>query len=149
LAEKQQPYAQAPSGIPGVEYQFPLALTWWRQGAIDLPRLIALTSGNVSRFFGLNKGALEPGRDADLVLVDPNARWTVGADGDAVASRCGWTLYGGMAMQGRVEATIVGGRVAWTRAGGWTDPERPASPAASSPGSGGKGLAHASDACCD
>jgi dihydroorotase len=158
LAEKSQPYAQAPSGIPGVEYQFPLALTWWRQGAIDTQRLIDLTSGNVSRFFGLDKGALEVGKDGDIVLVDPDAHWTIGADGaagpdgDRVASQCGWTLYGGMAMQGRVEATIRAGRVVWNRAGGWADPDRPASP---TPGSGGKPQAHAAaqdrarDACCD
>lgn len=141
LAEKAQPYLQAPSGIPGVEYQFPLALSWWRQGHIALERLMDLTSGNAARFFGLNKGALEPGKDADIVLVDPDARWTIGADGDAVASKCGWTLYDGMAVHGRVEATIAAGRVVWTRAGGWTDPDRPAQAARG----GGLGAA---DPCC-
>ena len=148
LAEKAQPYAQAPSGIPGVEYQFPLALTWWRKGVFSLQRLIDLTSGNVSRFFGLNKGGIESGKDGDLVLVDPEAYWTVGGNGDQVASKCGWTLYGGMAMHGRVETTIVAGRAAWTRATGWTDPDRPEA-RGGTPGSGGKPHAHGRDACCD
>jgi dihydroorotase len=148
LAEKAQPYAQAPSGIPGVEYQFPLALTWWRQGVFDLQRLIDLTSGNVSRFFGLNKGALEPGKDGDLVLVDPAAHWIVGGSGDRVASQCGWTLYGGMALQGRVEATVTAGRLAWSRAGGWPAPDRPEADRGAS-GSGGKPPAQAGDGCCD
>lgn len=141
LAEKARPYPQAPSGIPGVEYQFPLALSWWRQGHVHLERLIGLTSANVARFFGLNKGALEPGKDADIVLVDPDARWTIGADGDAVASKCGWTLYGGMAVHGRVEVTIAAGRVMWTRARGWSEPDRPVA-AAHSDGPG------AGDSCC-
>jgi dihydroorotase len=146
LTEKAQPYPQAPSGIPGVEYQFPLALTWWRQRVIGTQRMIDLTSANVSRFFGLNKGVLEAGKDADIVLVDTAAGWTIGSDGDRVASHCGWTLYGGMAMQGRVEGTICGGRVVWSRAGGWADPDRPAVPTS---GSGGKGHARTQDACCD
>jgi dihydroorotase len=143
LAEKAQPYLQAPSGIPGVEYQFPLALTWWRQGHINLPRLLSLSSGNVARFFDLNKGELEPGKDADIALVDPEACWTIGAEGDAVASKCGWTLYGGMAVHGRVEATIAAGRVVWTRTGGWTDADRP-EPATRRSGDPGAG-----DSCCE
>ena len=48
LAEKQAPYDEAPSGIPGVEYLFPLAIDAWRRGAISLERLITLTSGRPS-----------------------------------------------------------------------------------------------------
>jgi len=125
LREKALGYAEAPSGIPGVEYQFSLALTWWRSGGLDLQLLVDLTSANVARFFGLNKGALRPGYDADVVLVDPGARWTIGEDGDTVASRCGWTLYTGMGMQGRVEVTIAAGRIVWSRADGWSDADRP------------------------
>ncbi|MCZ6533560.1 MAG: dihydroorotase family protein [SAR324 cluster bacterium] len=110
LEEKRHPYDQAPSGIPGVEYMLPFALTWWREGRISLERMIAITSGNAARFFGLNKGALEPGLDGDLVLVHPEQSWTIG-ESDQVASKCGWTPYAGMALRGRPLITIVGGRV--------------------------------------
>ena len=115
LAEKDAPYDQAPSGIPGVEYLFPLALDQWRRGHLSLERMVALTSGNAARFLGLNKGAVAEGRDADLVLVDPEARWTIAEGDDRVVSKCGWTPYGGRALHGRVEATIVGGRIAYQR----------------------------------
>lgn len=111
MEEKRRPYDDAPSGIPGVEYLLPFALTWWREGRISLERLIALTSANAAAYLGLNKGALAPGRDADIVLVDAEEQWRIGADGDAVASKCGWTPYAGMAMRGRPKITIVGGRV--------------------------------------
>lgn len=115
LAEKARPYDEAPSGIPGVEHLLPLALEWWRAGHFGLERLIALTSGNAARFLGLPKGALEPGRDGDVVLVDPDAEWTVAAGDDRVESLCAWTPYAGMHLRGRPEVTIVGGRVAWAR----------------------------------
>jgi dihydroorotase len=115
LREKEAPYDEAPSGLPGVEYLFPLAIDMWRRGLLSLERLIALTSGNAARFFGLPKGRLAPGADADLALVDPDARWTVAAGDDAVASRCGWTPYQGRTLHGRVETTVVGGRVAYQR----------------------------------
>ena len=111
LAEKEAPYDQAPSGIPGVEYLFPLAVTWWLEDRITLERLIAITSDNAARFFGLNKGRLAPGFDGDLVLIDTEASWRVARGEDRVASRCGWTLYENLPMRGKVVATVVGGRV--------------------------------------
>ncbi len=111
LEEKRQPYDAAPSGIPGVEYLFPLAVCWWREGRISLERLIAVTSGNVARFFGLAKGALAPGLDGDLVLVDPEREWRIGEPPDRVVSKCGWSLYDGRTLRGRPEVTVVGGRI--------------------------------------
>lgn len=111
LAEKEAPYDQAPSGIPGVEYLFPLAVTWWLERRITLERLMAITSGNAARFFGLNKGRLDPGFDGDLVLIDPEASWRIALGEDRVASLCGWTLYEDRAMRGKVVATVVGGSV--------------------------------------
>jgi dihydroorotase len=141
LAEKALPYDQAPSGIPGVEYQLPLALTWWALGRYDLARLVGLTGANAARFFGLDAGALAPGHPADIVLVDPDALWTIARGDDAVASQCGWTPYAGMRMRGRVEMTFVGGRLVWSRQDGWADPA-PAASAAPAPGPGPR------DDCC-
>jgi dihydroorotase len=49
-----------------------------------------------------------PGRPANLVLVDPEARWTV--DPASLASRSRNTPYAGMEMRGRVIATFLYGR---------------------------------------
>ena len=103
--------AAAEAGFTGVEYLFPLAVTWWLEDKITLERLIAITSDNAARFFGLNKGRLAPGFDGDLVLIDKEASWRVARGSDSVASRCGWTLYETLPMRGRVVATVVAGRV--------------------------------------
>jgi dihydroorotase len=113
LEEKELPYDKAPSGIPGVEHLLPLAIDWWRRGVFDTHRLIALTSANAARFFRLNKGELHVGADADLVLADPGREWTIGREGDRVVSKCAWSPYLGRALRGRVEVTIVGGRVVY------------------------------------
>jgi len=115
LEEKQAPYESAPSGIPGVEYLLPLTLEAWHRGWIGLERLIALTSGNAARFFGLNKGRLEPGVDADVVLVDPKAEWIIGQGQDRIQSKCAWTVYDGYKIHGTIDMTLVKGRVVYQR----------------------------------
>lgn len=116
LEEKGRPYDEAPSGIPGVEHLLPLALDWWRRGEIGTQRLIDLTSRNAARFFRLPKGSLDPGQDADLVLIDPDRSWTIGGEDDRIQSKCGWSPYVGRTLLGRPEVTLVSGRVAYDRA---------------------------------
>ena len=85
---------------------------WFVYGANIGPlRLLELTSAKAARGFGLNGGALAPGRDADLVLVDPDREWTAGEGGDRIASKCGWSPYAGMALVGRPEVAVVAGTV--------------------------------------
>ena len=110
LQEKEAPYDQAPSGMPGVEYLLPFALTWWAEGKIDSHQLVELTSTRAAKFFGMNKGKLEPGFDADIVLVDTKKVWRVGEGIDHITSKCGWSPYVGREMRGLPVVTIVGGR---------------------------------------
>jgi dihydropyrimidinase len=75
-AEKNQPQWEhifnAPNGIPGMEV---LLKTMWQQGVnqgrLNLPGLVRVLSENPARIFGLypQKGALEPGSDADLIIM--------------------------------------------------------------------------------
>ena len=63
-----------------------------------------------ARQYGLwpRKGALEPGADADLALVDPAATWVL--RDDLVHSKAGWTPYAGREVRGRVVRTLLRGR---------------------------------------
>jgi dihydroorotase len=70
----------------------------------------ALTEGP-ARIFGLAKGTLAPGADADVTIVDPDAHWTV--DPERFYSKGRNTPFGGWKVKGRVLTTIVGGRVVY------------------------------------
>jgi dihydropyrimidinase len=70
-------FDQVPSGMPGVEPRLTLLYTEGvLQNRIDWIRLVELTSTNPAKIFGLRqKGRIEPGADADILLFDPNIEW--------------------------------------------------------------------------
>lgn len=108
LEEKAKTYPASPSGMPGVQTLLPVMLDWVAKGALTLPRLVALSSANPARLFGLPaKGTLTPGFDADITLVDLRAAWTV--TDDQMASKCAWTPFHGRSLTGRVIHTFVSG----------------------------------------
>src|SRR5581483_4449768 len=97
-------------GLPGIDSTMPLMLDAALRGEITLERLVETYATAPARLYGLaGKGRVEPGADADLALVDPQARWTL--TDDVVISKAGWTPYGGREVQGRVIATLLRGRV--------------------------------------
>ncbi|MCK5562281.1 MAG: amidohydrolase family protein, partial [Thermoplasmata archaeon] len=87
-------FAYAPSGIPGVETMLPLLFPYLKHNKLPLERLVNAVSEQPSLMFGLNKGYLEEGRDADLIVVD--LRQETEIKGDELHSKCGWTPYEGM-----------------------------------------------------
>ncbi len=72
---------EADCGFPGVETQMPLMLTAVTQGRMTLADYVRLSSGAPARAFGLypRKGALMPGSDADIAVVDLARRETIRA----------------------------------------------------------------------
>jgi dihydroorotase len=96
VEEKDVGLWEAPSGVPGVETMLPLLLEAARRGDITYERVRDVTAANAAEIFGLpQKGRVETGRDADLVLVDAEASREIrGAD---LHSKCGWTPFEGMA----------------------------------------------------
>ena len=108
--EKEKPYPQSPSGMPGVQTLLPLLLDHMNAGRLTLERLIDLTSTGPARIYGIaGKGRIAVGYDADLTLVDLGARRTIRASW--IASRCGWTPFDGMTVTGWPAATVVRGHV--------------------------------------
>jgi dihydroorotase len=93
-AEKDASIWDAPSGVPGVETMLPLLLEQARQGPLSYRRVQDLTASNPARIFDLpRKGRIEAGRDADLVLVDPDATREI--RGSDLHTKCGWTPFEG------------------------------------------------------
>ena len=91
-------------GVPGLDVFLPLLLDLVADGVLELPRLAAVIGAYPAQIFGLpTKGAIEVGRDADLVLVDLAAARTVEAS--AVPCSAGWSPYEGRRLRGTVVET--------------------------------------------
>ena len=109
--EKAKAYPASPSGMPGVQTLLPLMLDHVAKGRMTLERLIDMTSAGVQRVFGLvGKGRIAAGYDADFSIVDRKGTFAVSEDW--LESRCGWSPFTDMELQGRVVGTIVRGHIA-------------------------------------
>lgn len=110
--EKQAGVTDAPAGVPGLETTLPLLLTAASEGRLTLADVMRLTSSGPAELFGLvRKGQIAPGRDADLILVDPEALWTL--RDDKLLTKCGWTPFAGWRVKGRVKQVFLRGRLAY------------------------------------
>lgn len=100
------------SGAPGVETLLPLLFS---EGVvkkrISVTVLSRVLSENPARIFKLfpKKGILAPGSDADIVILDPRRKTILRAE--EMHTAAGWTPYEGMEITGRVDTTIVRGKI--------------------------------------
>jgi dihydroorotase len=109
--EKQQPYAQAPSGLPLVQHALPALMELVADGVLPVTTLVAKTSHRVADLFAIpDRGYLREGYWADLVLVEAQR---LEVDRQPILSQCGWTPFAGRSFRHRVNATIVSGQIAW------------------------------------
>jgi len=101
---KEQPFDQAPPGMLGLETALALALT---ELDLSLDEIIGLLSWRPAAIAGIadrHGGRIEPGRPANLCVIDPAAVWVV--DPDRLASRARNTPYAGRKLTGRVRHTL-------------------------------------------
>jgi len=111
IEEKSVGYERAPAGVPGVEFLLPLLFDAVNADKISLARLVEVCCWNPAKRFGLPKGEIAVGLDADLVVVDPDIEKTITRE--AVQSKCGWSPYEGMRLRGwPVMAVVRGSRIA-------------------------------------
>lgn len=106
--EKDVEYDRAANGIIGLETALSLTLKLVRDGELPLLRAVELLTSGPARVMGLPAGTLVVGAAADLVLVDPEAEWTV--DPAKLHSKSRNTPFAGWTLPGRVVSTWVGGR---------------------------------------
>ena len=109
-AARGVPFDRISNGAPGIETLLAVA---WTEGVaarrITAERLVDLLATTPARLFGLGrKGAVEVGRDADLVLFDPAARRTMHAAD--LHHTSDYTPYEGREVAGRVRSVFVRGR---------------------------------------
>jgi len=112
LAEKQQPYSQAPSGGPLVQHALPALLEMHLQGKISLEKIVEKTAHNLAICFDIEKrGFIREGYWADLVLVNLKDSWTVTKLNNFY--KCGWSPFDGDTFQSSITHTFVSGNLAY------------------------------------
>jgi dihydroorotase len=112
LEEKGKGYPHSPSGMPGVETSLALMLTQAKAGFCTVAQVSHWLSTAVAKAYNIpNKGAIAPGYDADLVLVDLNSYYPVRRED--IVSKCGWSPFEGWNLTGWAQTTIVGGQIAY------------------------------------
>ena len=110
LTEKSKPYPQSPSGIPGVQTFLPLMLNFVNQNKMTLTRLVELMSHNPAKIFKIkNKGQIKVGNDADFSIVD--LKKTKRIENSWIQSKCAYSPYHGMQIQGWVHSVILKGEL--------------------------------------
>lgn len=106
--EKEREFDDAPFGIVGLETALGVCMRELVEtGALSLPALIDRMSCAPARAMGIEAGSLRRGSPADIVVFDPEARWTV--EPERFLSRSTNTPFAGMELIGRVRRTLVGG----------------------------------------
>ena len=111
--EKELEFAAAPFGIIGLECALPLYVeALVTPGHVGWPKLIELMTIAGARIAKLNKGTLAVGADADVTLIDPNAKWTI--DRNRFAGKSRNCPFHGRTVTGRAVKTIVGGAVKYS-----------------------------------
>jgi len=109
LDEKARPYPESPSGLPAVEVVLALMLHQVSQGLCTLEEVVAWMCDGPARIWDLvDKGRIEEGYDADLVLVDLELEREV--RDEEQRTRCGWSPWHGETLTGWPVRTWVGGR---------------------------------------
>jgi dihydroorotase (multifunctional complex type) len=98
-------------GLPGVQTTLTMMLNAVSEGKLTLERLVDAYAEAPARLYRLapRKGRIEPGADADLVLVDLSRTHTI--SDEEMVSKAGWTPYAGRTVKGAPVMTVSRGAV--------------------------------------
>ncbi len=113
--DKSGGFAKAANGIVGFETSFGLSKTYLvDKGLITPIELIERMSYNPAKMMGINKGDLSEGKMADITIIDPEKEWIV--DSSRFKTKGRNTPFEGWTLKGRIEYTIVEGKIVYARA---------------------------------
>ena len=112
LEEKNNVYTKAPSGGPLVQHALEALFEMHHKGYITVEKLVEKVAHNPAILFEIKeRGYIREGYKADLVLINPNAPWTVTKEN--IAYKCGWSPFEGTTFRARVTHTFVNGHLAY------------------------------------
>ena len=107
---KEKPYPNSPSGMPGVQTILPVMLNHMNNGKINLNQIVNFLCKNPVKIFGIkNKGYIKKNFDADLTIVD--LKKEIEIKNENIESKCGWSPFNGYKFKGVPIYTIIGGDI--------------------------------------
>ncbi len=110
--EKGPDMRRAAFGIVGLETSVALTITELVDTGILTPMQMAeKMSYNPARILGIDRGSLEIGKAADVVIIDPEKEYTI--DADTFASKGKNTPFSGRKVKGKVKMTICDGNIVY------------------------------------
>lgn len=110
--EKQQPYPQAPAGVPLIQHTLLLMLQYVQQGKISIEKMVEKMSHAPAVCFQIaERGYIREGYFADLVLVDLNSSYKVTKEN--LLYKCGWSPFEGHNFPATIRYTLVNGEIAY------------------------------------
>jgi dihydroorotase len=107
LSEKEAVYVKAPSGLPSIQQSLPVLLTIAHEEGIPLTRIASVFSEKAADIYGLRRGKIRRGYEADLVIFDNEKEFIVRNEDQF--SKCGWTPYDGERLRGVIENVLIDG----------------------------------------
>ena len=111
-SEKANKYLNCPSGGPLVQHALNVMLDFYHRGEISIERIVEKMCHAPAECYQLaERGYLDEGYFADIVLVDENDSWTVAPEN--ILYKCGWSPFEGETFNSKVMSTIVNGKLAY------------------------------------
>jgi dihydroorotase len=107
LEKRGVDYQRAAFGMSGLEFALPLTLALVRAGHLSLSELVRRWTVEPARLLRQQSGNLSPGVPADLIVFDPDERWT--ATPKTLHTKSANTPLLGMDLRGRVKLTLIDG----------------------------------------
>ena len=110
--EKNQELSKAPNGIIGFETALSAEImNLVDAGHISYTDLVKVTSYNPAKILGIDKGVLEEGKIADVVVFNPNEEYVYTKD--MIVSKSKNSPLIDRKLKGKVKYTIVNGKVVY------------------------------------
>lgn len=106
--EKEKPYNQSPSGLPLVQHSLLIMYDFYKRGMISLEDIVRKMCHAPAQCFNVaDRGYLDEGSFADIVIMDPRRKYVI--EKDNIAFKCGWSPLEGRTFDVAVDQVWVNG----------------------------------------
>ncbi len=112
--EKLNTYFRAPSGTPLVQHSLQAIIQFVNQGKMELTTLVEKMCHAPAVCYNIeNRGFIRQGYFADLVLVNPDKKYTI--EKGNILYKCGWSVFEGTTFDASIERTFVNGHLVFDK----------------------------------